>query len=705
MNEIKAKSTVPAIARVANPFKSPRKFSSDAEAIRIWSQEFKRCWDAQQNNFDRMWAAWKFVFALPGEQWDAKIRKYKQEREQRYGQYNMVGPKIDLYAAAVEREKFDARFDPIDGTKNSGIYSMENAYYCDKELCDYDREWGNFIYDAVIHEGILEPKITYRFDWRGNIYFKRAMPGEWVLDPLWRSDDDDDLALGYKHANMTLRQMFGQFKNLPSTPELDEAITHLKDQGMSWDEPKFDDYKDSCPVIEGTYHVIERHWTEEIRKKRLIYYDPDGNPQAFPVTDDMERLDQFARSINVEDWSRVEAVPYRDRIHYCSVFCQDLFPFNLIDKGKPEIQVGGMPVIHLTMHRDPAGRNKGIPEDLIDPQKDINYNKSKIQEYLANALGGCLVYDRTRMQGKTKQEEFARKINDPMGVVGVDGPVDGLFKRAADHNINPELVRQGAESVDFLDRIGSIPAAMHAETQSSNEPAKLYEMKLQMANLGIARVKDRIKYAMQRRSEMWYAQGQISYAGYERKFTSRDGSKEAVLNEDIGGGYIRNKVDDMPRISVTMSEAPDSMSRTDRIRSEWGSVLKTIPPELGLREPILIAMEELIKTVHLPQDKIQQLEESFIIERVAARVGKMAEIAGGEANTAQSKLVTEQVLAQLQQMVAQTGGLQQQGQPQQQSEEIPEMISKDTGSVPENVPGNPAMSPEEQNQTVLPSQP
>ena len=204
---------------------------------------------------------------------------------------------------------------------------------------------------------------------------------------------------------------------------------------------------------------------------------------------------------------------------------------------------------------------------------------------------------------------------------------------------------------------------------------------------------------------MFFLQSQISYAGPERRFTSKDGEREAVLNERVtvmGRPGIRNKVEDIPMASVIIQEAPDNLSRQMRTRSEMGTILKSAEP-LGYREASAIAFGELIRTTNLPDDKMQKVDEAIKLEQIKARVATMAEIAQMGATISQSQLMSAQAKAELQMLMAQMGG----GGGQEQGPPVPDQISEETqgmGVEPESPPDQVSFQEETADQGMIPEE-
>lgn len=682
------KGTAPMTARM------PRQMvnSSDYELIRKIKSEYSNAWEAHREDQESLITAWRYYFGAEGEQWDEDARKYKEERDQRIAQYNIIKQKVGVFTGMIIADEYDFKYDPINGTRTSGIEALENAYYCDKETCHYDDNYNLMIEDGVVHLGILEVGVTNEFDPRGNICFKRAVPGRWVVDPYWKTDDDRDCMKAWKQGSMTIQQIIETFKNLPPSEKFDAELTRLKQLGMDWTAPDIDEYDYPFPLFRNAYHVIEYHWVEKIKKKRLIARDVAGNFVPFPVTEDVEALEKFAQEHGILDWKEGNAGchDYHDKVHYSSIICPELWPYDLLEYGKPEIQVKGLPIIQFTLKRDISGRNMGMVRDLIDPQKDINYSQSKISELLANALGGGTTYNKNILPDESDQEDFEKNHNDPTRAWGLEGDPNNFTSHLRDAQINPELIRQIGQSFENADRLSGVSAAMQSQTEGANEPASLFAMKLKVNKIGTLTIDKRVKRVRERMAECYFWQAQLTYAGAERKFSTRDGKYEAILNEELGNGYTKNDVTELPRSSVTISENENNLTKQMRDRADIAAVLESMPPEY--LEAKAIAIGELFNTTSLPEEQKQQIQEALLLERIKAKLALITEIKNMDSVGKQAELASIQAEAQIEKL---SGVLAQMQQPQAETG-APPMITQE----PSSIPAPPDVSQPEQGQEV-----
>jgi hypothetical protein len=643
--------------------------SSDFELITKIKQEYSAAWEANKWDQEILIKCWRMYMGAPGEQWDDDELAQKDEREERVAQYNIIKNKIATFVGMLIADEYDFKYDPITGVRTSGVEALEMAYYCDKELCNYDYHYGLVVEDGCVHRGILEVKVKKDWDYRGNICFERAIPGRWVTDPYWKSDDDRDCENAWKQGHLTVDKMIEIYKNLPSSPRLDSELKMLEKQGMDWTEASIGEYGYPEPKFKNAFHIVESHWVETINKKRLVARNDVGMWIPFPVTEDNEELEMFAMQNGITDWKEGSAhvTPYKDKIHWSATICPELFPYKFLERGRPEVQIKGLPIIQFTTKRDISGRNFGKVNDLIDIQKDLNYAQSKIWEILANQMGGGLVYDKRRMSDESKQEDFEKNHNDPTRAWGLEGPVEGFTGRLVNGQANNELVRKTSEPFDYADRISGVSAAMSSQTENSGEPASLFAMKLKVNKIGQLTVDRRVKTLRERMAEAYFYQAQITYAGEERIFTSKDGKKACCLNEELPNGTIRNKVNEVPRCSVSITESPNNLSKQLRDRAELAEILKSMPQQYA--EAFAIGYGELFQTTSISEEKKTLINDALTLEQIKARLASIAQIAQAETVTKQSNLQSIQIGAQIEKANAM---LNQMGQ----QPETPEMISQ-----------------------------
>lgn len=684
------------MSMVAAPNKSayvsrlPRaELNSDTEVIRRVKYQYSNAWTANQWEFAQIIDTWKFFFGAIGEQWEEEAKRYKTERQMRIAQYNIIRNKVRTFTGMLAADEYDGHYDPLWGGRNTGIEAIEAAYDCDKELMNFDDSYWQILLDGVVHCGTLELIKSYKKDYRGNLTFIRCLPGRWMTDPYWKTNDIYDCMLAWKQGHMTLKDLQRLQDKLPESDKFDQYLKKMKQVGMQFSEPSIDEYDQPFPTFQDAWHVIEQHEVEEIKRKRIVARNMDGKWIPFPITNDNEALEMFAIENGITDWQNgAKVVPYYDRVCKLTRICPELWPNKVLVEGKPEIQVKGLPIVQFTCDKDIAGRNMGIVNDLMDPQRDINYAKSKRQEFMASALGGAPMYDKRMMPDEGDQEEFEKNHNDPTRAWGLNGDPRQFMTRISDKQPSSELVRESAEPFDIADRISGVSAAMSSQTQGSGEPARLFEMKLKVNKVGTLPVDKRVKMVRMWMYQSYFFQAQISYAEDEREFTSKDGTVCSVINKTLPDGSMLNNIQEVALCSVTITESPGNLTRQLRDRAELASMLESIPQ--GYEETIAIMIGEAFKTMNLSEDKKEAIERSVAIEQAKARLKSFTEITGALSQTEQFKaqgLQAKMMAMQLEQQLQQLLGPQQPQQPQEpQGGSVPPLITPGPrrGSAPQN---------------------
>jgi hypothetical protein len=200
-------------------------------------------------------------------------------------------------------------------------------------------------------------------------------------------------------------------------------------------------------------------------------------------------------------------------------------------------------------------------------------------------------------------------------------------------------------------------------------------MKLKVNKVGTLPLDKRLKMVRNWQYQSYFLQSQISYAGPERTFSSKGGTVTATLNEQLPDGSIRNKVDDLPLCSVTISESEGNLTRQLRDRTEITAMLQAIPKEY--REPIAIMIDQAFMTMDLSEDKKETVANAMQIEIMKARLASIAEISemiakskGAEVQGMQAEMAKIQLQMQLQQFVGQMAA------PQAPAPQTPQMISR-----------------------------
>jgi hypothetical protein len=659
--------------------------SSDHELMMKIEAEYQRAYEADTKNRERSYRNWRAYIALDGGQWPEIDLANIRTEDRNAVQFNIIGPKVDTLAASLAAESYDLDWKPIKGVRNSLTESVKNAWFSDKELCNYDSEIELIARDGLVQKGVLKMQENGDHDPLLNIAFKRAMPGHVIFDPHWITENDKDCMKAWEMFHIPAMQIADHYGI--NSVLIDEAVRQQRKYGFDYEEYDPDFSQQLQLGIRGSlYRVIEYHWMEHIKIKRLVGNILGTNEfLPFPITKDHNALERYMVSNDIDPFT-IKETPYTDKIHKYAAICPEL-THKILEHGVSRIQPKRLPYFQFSANRG-LGKDKGIVDDIMDIQDTINRRESKLTDMIETAQGGGKLVNRDLFRSPEARARFQKFANDPKYIEFVDG--EELSKEKSIQYINSnqypsQIINQLERMYEIVDKISKVPAAMEAMSESTNESGVLFNRKLQVARLSSATIMGRMKRLRVNLAEAYYWQFQLTYNGPEREFSTADGKHKTVLNERIFDPetekrYIKNRPNMIPRVVVIATEArnsPNQMLADQALYSELFSNSAQTNPDYAN-----IFYEQLLMSMPLGEDVKAQVAEINLLKRISTRKKILAELANFDATEKQSLLMSAQAATQLGQILAQAGVAPQPNVEDSliEDEESPEQIPQDFGA-------------------------
>ncbi len=632
-------------------------FSSEYEEVFKVFNEFDYAFRADEADRKRSYWNWKNYFAVDGSQWPDLTKAKLNEQNRHAAQYNIIGPKIDALTGSLFQEQFDLDWKPIEGVRNSLTESVKTAYYSDKEVCEYDKNFEAVIKDAMVYMGVLKVQMSKRHNPLRNISMKRLEPGYVIFDPYWQSDDDFECTKAWEVFHLSAEEIVRKY-NIHNQ-ELMQEIKDHRQSGINYESVSTDPNALLMLSKKGHLHrVIEHHYIKEIETKRLMGQRLDSERWIpFPITDDRAKLEQYMIDNSIDPLTLMET-PYVDRIHKIKTIAPEVVQEKLCEKGVSKIQIRRLPYLQLTANRA-YGKNKGIVDDLVDIQQTINKRESKLTDLISTANGGGKLVNKALFDSPLKRQRFRERANDPSYVEFVDG--DEMTKERAIQYINSaqypsEIINQLMRMWDIVDRVSKVPAALEAISENANESGVLFERKLQVARINTITLVNRVRDFRKRAAEAYYEQFQVAYNGPERPFKTKDDKMSTVLNQRVfnetdGKIYIRNRPDQIPRCHVVATESRSSPNRQIRDRaiySELYNLSTQTNPEYAS-----FFFELLLDTMDLDEVHKQRLKEVSALQKTRDRMRLTTEMHNLHSQANQADLAGIQAQMGIQEIMAQ----------------------------------------------------
>jgi hypothetical protein len=646
--------------------------SSDAEKVIQIDRECKDSIAAQQEDFDREYECWDAYFAINGGQWAKKDLAKLREQDRHPWTFDVIGNKTDTLAGSLIAELPDCNWIPVEGEKTSGSDSVTESYYSDKELANSEDHLIKIFRDGLVHVGVGQLVETQKYE-KPVIGLERVLPGRFVPSRYWLTDNDRDMMESYKIAYYTADGI--AYKWDKKHDAVMDALRRLQQRGRQATPQNAEERRRAFDgSIGDEYKVIEYHWLERLKTKRLLglKVDPETMHPSwvpFPVIKDRSKLEQFAAA-NAVDWETVFEDDYEDIIHHVSTICPDLDKTILLEDGKSKIQVKGLPFFFFTVTRY-GGKNKGIVQSLLDIQRTINSRESMVTELVSKAGGGSTLVDKGIFEDPKQEESFRKNANKPghMEMVDFSGLKGNPVYPVVQSTYPSEVLNQIARMYDqVLPLVSRVSDSMSAITDSGKSGV-LFEKEYQVNRIGNLLMDKGIKQFLNNWGEAYFYQWQVTYAGEMRQITARDG-RRLYLNEPVpmadGMIGIRNAVEYTPRCRVIISDTKNSPTSQMRYRNIWTEALGKINPELN-PEQYMFVFTRFMETLDMDDKAKGELRALNQMSLSKVQMRFIADMSGLASTAKQNQLTA----VQAEQALAQIMGTIQQPQPEapQQSQE------------------------------------
>lgn len=619
--------------------------SSPLERVQQIYTERNDAIKSQQASIDRGIAAWKYYFALSGDQWPEKELAQLNDEQRLPYQFNILTPKVQTMAGAIITDLQEPTWIPIEGEKTTTTEAVKDSYYADKELTNWRFALLQTIEAGLVHGGWLEMVETKKYNPMGNIGLEFIRVGALIPDSYWKSDNDRQLKKAWKSQYFTAEGL--AFKYQKMTDKIKEAIKRKEihgREGAPTDAAK--QRRRYIGQVGDEYEVIEEMWLETIKTKRLVGRKFDEFMQIpFPVTEDREVLNLFAERNNI-DWLTVNEEPYDDIIYHTTAIAPSLDPELIINEEKPRIQVRGLPVFHFTTQRH-EGKDKGLAETIMDVQTTINKRINLESELVAKANGGATLYNEELFDSDEKKErEFKNNRNKPGYMMFANLKNSQPVKEEINPNQYPsQLMTQIELMTDLLPLISNVSDAWSAES-AAGEAGILFERKVQMNKIATLVIDEGVKRLINNVGEAYFYQWQITYAKLPRQITRHSGRGTITLNEPLEDGSIRNAVSYTPRCRVVITENINSPTQQLRKRTIADETLKRINPETN---PLIFQgfMSMIVDNMDLPDDVKEKFKGFMEIEQAVAMTTSINLISQNTAGISGARFKKEQFDMQL----------------------------------------------------------
>lgn len=646
----------------------PYELGSNWELVNKIQHEWRVAFNAYQTQFARCERNWKAYTGMEGGAWEDKDRDVLSREDRIASVFNVTRPKVDSFTGAQLSEAWDFDWVPAEGPRGPVTDAIKDSYYIDKDMMDYESHTSNCLRDGNVFAGEEKMELSQEHGGLPRIKFVCKQAPFVLRDPYWISNDDADCESLWDVYHLSPVQIWNVFH--PKGSIIQNALRQYKFAGGDWREEEQIFSQVERELKGHMLRVIEHHWLDTIHTTRAIgRVRNDSRWVPFPMTDDTNKLTAF-RNVNDIDPTTIFEIPVKQRIHRVSTICPSLLSDALLEEGISRVQCGRLPYFQYSTARV-NGYNMGVVDFMFYAQQHIDKRESKLTDLIETSQGGGKMVNADAFRDPKDVRQFIDHGNDPSAIFMMNGDEmrQGQLVQYINQNQYPaQIINQLERMYTVIDTLTSVPIAQQAQTQSANEPAALYDRKLQVARIATQLSTNRVRQHQKNKAEAYFFQWQRSYSGARREYSSRDGKRHVVLNERIlqnGKIMLKNVPMLAPRCSVFVTESEKSLNRMTSNRLLYEGLINKVAathPELAT-----LMLHGYLKTMPLDDDMKGRLKRIETLQSVRDMAKIKADVASFDAVTAQSIMTmveaamsTEQMQSQAQQ---QGGGASAEGLP------------------------------------------
>jgi hypothetical protein len=609
------------------PYKFPG-ISQDSEKVNLISSEFDNALAYYQDDLDRQDESWGLYSGINDSQYSAEVKAQMAKENRNPFQGNIIRSKVDGLAGSVIKNFYDVSFEAVNGDNVDLTRYIKELMLIDKELLDWNSSYRELVVDGLIHLGVEEIYIDYRYNPLGNIGFRRILPGHILLDPDWLTNNAWDLRKAWKSAYLTPKQMKQIYKTKAN--EIDTYIKMKEGDPEDFDNGNLDRgviHNEQQSSYADKYRVIEYHHVEKETKKVEIDIEtgmviPEGN-------EEFKKEWGILNGVNFTDGviTREEEID----VYYVTTICPSLSNNIVLEDRRGVIQIGRLPFFPWSSARI-NGKNSGIPDLLKSIQQTYNFRESMLDYMIKTSpIGGKLVDPALFDNDINKMQAFIENSNNPsfVGFTATGALASGrnyfqeLPRSTVDYGIVNELTRM----LEMFDMVSKQSSTMDGQSSGSEDSGIFFARRALQSEIAQTLLVKSLEQLWNEKGEAYLLLAKTLYSGVYREFYIM-GSKEKIeLNKPIvtpSGEVIENDISQLPRTKVIVSQSPEGVTTRTIDRSVNSELLRVLPPENYLNRTL--AVKNVMKTLDNAKSEREQYNEASEIEYTLAKERALTEI-------------------------------------------------------------------------------
>jgi hypothetical protein len=554
--------------------------------IRWVTNQFNRYEEYWRPEIERLIRNQRFMWGVGFGQWPSYVVEKLRVQGRRPPTFNIIAKKIEAQIGSFLANGFDMKYTPVNGNIDSLTNKLLDMFYCDKSNLDWETAEIIALRDCFNMIGYERMYISDQYNEMGNIAFEPVNPAHVYLDIGWKDYDVNNINHYFTWSMMTPSEIMSKYKtkseyirNLKEREERDGINLGYFNGGVNLYKTTEDKWGDRHKVIE--YHSLK---TKEIEWEYDLINHCNFPETGFEIgsKDDQDAKIQYIMAMGLNPETDIVTIKRKMKTKMVEAFVPTLDDELFLTSGKDKIQTQNCNIYPIGNSYN--GQYKGTTDELYDVQLSINKGEMNLDDMQMRAAKGAFILDRALSGGDSSVErEIEANWNNPAARIWVDenatanlGQHGGVIPLPGVSDQSP-YIAQVNRKYDLADVLSMVPAAMEARTEHAGESGRLFQSKVQVGMIS-QRYYMKIYERHKRAKAMAYTkQAKITYAGFPREFTSKDGGDTFVINQRVSDGYGRRYVLDdiskLPEMKVILVPSSSGINIRTEARAQYSELL------------------------------------------------------------------------------------------------------------------------------------
>lgn len=588
---------------------------------------------------------WRFYDGTDYGQWDeAAVRMLIQEGRPPHT-FNFIETKVDTIVGSILTDEYQLSYETELGEKNDPAIMLNELFMEDKDLCNFEFEFLQFVRAGFVYRGYLQFYVDRSKDPRGRLAWRYLPPDRVQTDADWKSNDINDCKWIFISAWMSPEQIKAKYK--PKKADIQAALDqwemgkseNLQEAEMDKVFDRSDEFYDQ---MNGLYLVIEKYELKQTTKIRL--WDPIRG-EFLPDQDEQDA--ELLVKMAMLQGQHLESLPKTTQECNCHTFCPGISLNMSLAKGKTELQTGGYPILSYS-----SNMINGHPNTLVDQLRDAQeaYNKrvSTATHILMTSANNALLIESDAVEDVNELERIGKQRGRPGAYFIVEPGSNSAGKvKHLEKNQPPSDFAAAADQILAVANqlTPAVPAVQAQQEGQSGESGIHFQSKLAQAQVAMQIPQKFLKAVWHQIGEAYFQAVKQHYT-YPMLFQSQREGVPFYLN--VPGGIM---VEELNRLKVIINQSPNSESYRRQLLQQYVALAQYLPDPATKMALARLVLQSL---PGVPDEDLAKLSE---VAKLSEDYQKLLVVF--QTNQLATQLQQQQMQAQM----AQMGGMPGQGMP------------------------------------------